>query len=287
MRRSNGFTLVELLVVVGIIGMLASMLVPTIRVALAIAEANVCLGQLKGVGTALQLYRQQNDQRWPWIANVRSDWSKVPTGASRDQPLPQDNTDPGERSITALMFLLVREGQPAKLFVCPSDSDAVEDTQVRRDHDGDPETPMEYYGDFAGSRNVSYSYQAPVRRGDEGFVNGVADDDAAGVIVAEKTPAAGDPAWRPDALAADTPIETVRANLSPNHRGIGVINVLRVGLDVTQPRRPDVGTDLDNIYTASGRRQTGARDGVSLSVLQHLSARDGFLIGPVADANQP
>jgi len=286
MRRPNGFTLVELLVVVGIIGMLASMLVPSIRMAIALTEANVCMGRLKGVGTALQIYRQQNDHRWPWIDHVTSDWSKTPTGTNRDKALPPEKADPGPRALTALLFLLVRDGHPAGLFVCPADAEAAEDTDTRWDHDGDADTPMDYYRDFAGAANVSFSLQAPVKKGDR-YVSGLSDTDSAAVLVADKSPAADDPSWRPVALTADAPRGVLRESLTRNHPMIGAVNVLRAGLDVMQAKRPDIGIDHDHIYTASGRPQVGAREGTSLDLSQHLSVRDSFLLGPVRDANQP
>ena len=280
MRRKKAFTLVELLVVVGIIGMLAAMLIPTIQVALRIAEMGVCAGNLKGVGTAVQIYRSQNDQRWPWIPNVRSDWSKGATGTNRDVDLPLADEDPGERSLTAVMFLLVRDGQSPGLFVCPSDTRAESDRNVRWDHDGDRATRNVYYWDFASARNVSYSWQAPVRKGDT-YVNGMTDDDAAAVILADRSPAWPDGDWTPDALDARTTTDVLRDNISPHHRGIGRLNVLRTDMAVMKVRRPDVGVDRDNIYTASGQKAVGARDGTSLNLADHLTPTDTFVIGPV------
>ncbi len=286
MRRMNGFTLVELLVVVGIIGMLAGMLVPSIQAAVRIAEAKVCMTHLRSIGTAIQMYRSQNDQNWPWIRHVSSDWSHVPTGTQRHADPRDDPKHPGERSITALLFLLVRERNSPGLFVCPGDDEALPDTDVKWDHDGDPATPSVFAWDFAEARNVSYSVQAPVMRGDE-YVSGMSDDDGAAVLVGEKTPVAFDPDWTPAAVAGTTSPEELRRNLSSNHRSLGVLNVLRADLSVFQAKRPDVGIDSDNIYTASNRKEVGAREAVSLDLAHHLSLRDTFLIGPVADSPEP
>ena len=283
MRRTRAFTLVELLVVVGIIGILAGMLVPYLVTATKDVEGKVCMSNLRNLGTGVQLYRQHNDQRWPWIPNVSSDFSQVATGTNRDKDPWENPENPGERSITAVMFLLVRDLQPPGLFVCPSDEGASEDTRTRWDHDANEDTPSAFYWDFASERNVSYSWQAPVKRGEK-YVNGLSDVDPAAVVLGERTPGSFDPSWQPTAMTERMSGDGIRHNMSRNHRGGKVINVLRVDMSVTQRKRPDIGLDHDNIYTASGKKQVGSREATSLDLAQHLSPADTFLIGPVGES---
>lgn len=63
---SRGFTLVELLVVIGIIAVLISMLLPTLNRARSAAGSVTCLANLRQMGTALQLYAQNNRGLAPW-----------------------------------------------------------------------------------------------------------------------------------------------------------------------------------------------------------------------------
>jgi type II secretory pathway pseudopilin PulG len=60
-----GFTLTELMVVVGLIALLISLLMPAITKARAAAQASVCLSNLRQMGTAWQMYLTDNKSRLP------------------------------------------------------------------------------------------------------------------------------------------------------------------------------------------------------------------------------
>jgi prepilin-type N-terminal cleavage/methylation domain-containing protein len=65
MNRRRAFTLVELLVVIAVIAILASILFPVFAQAREAARSNTCAANLRQLGIALQLYGRDHDGRYP------------------------------------------------------------------------------------------------------------------------------------------------------------------------------------------------------------------------------
>ncbi|MDD2708178.1 MAG: prepilin-type N-terminal cleavage/methylation domain-containing protein [Verrucomicrobiae bacterium] len=71
MKTTKAFTLVELLVVLGIISMLAALLSPALRQAREQSRRIVCMNNLRQIGVALHQYSADNDGRLPTIDQWR------------------------------------------------------------------------------------------------------------------------------------------------------------------------------------------------------------------------
>jgi len=86
MKKHNrkGFTLVEIMIVVAIIGLLAAIAIPNFVSARATAATNACLANLRQLDSAIQMYQIDNGS-WPSQFSDLSDYLRnVPTTCPAD-----------------------------------------------------------------------------------------------------------------------------------------------------------------------------------------------------------
>jgi prepilin-type N-terminal cleavage/methylation domain-containing protein len=121
MRKMNAFTLIELLVVIAVIAVLMAIIMPALSKAREQGLATVCKGNMKGYSIALQMYLQDNEDRFlnPWALYF-----------PRTSAYPDEGGNPQNRWCNGAMDLnqFPERGGPffrsylknAKAYICPT-----------------------------------------------------------------------------------------------------------------------------------------------------------------------
>lgn len=115
----RGFTLVELLVVIGIIALLISILLPSLNRARESAQTVSCASQLRQIGQMMSLYVNQEKGWLPPLADASGTWEQILTetlmGVSKSEQMAQYWQDP------ATQVAYINE-MAYKLFYCPTNA---------------------------------------------------------------------------------------------------------------------------------------------------------------------
>jgi prepilin-type N-terminal cleavage/methylation domain-containing protein/prepilin-type processing-associated H-X9-DG protein len=119
--RRNGFTLIEMLVVMAVLAVLAALLLPVLARARASARTTTCVSNLRQLGSAFAMYAQDHDERLP---DFHSDPESVAAAAGllywHDRFCRGLSLAPDEVSFVMLLEPYVRSPEVA---FCPADGD--------------------------------------------------------------------------------------------------------------------------------------------------------------------
>ncbi len=151
-RKLSGFTVIELMVVIGVIGILLSLALPAMRSARDAGRRVVCVANLKGLGATMQMYTQTHHGRYPFSPNDE-DLAYESDGTTFYQFSPDADRTAGitistwdvEISWPAMMHKVAPWREHFESWVCPG---------AERGPDG----PWNGIGASPGMGRSSYSY---------------------------------------------------------------------------------------------------------------------------------
>jgi prepilin-type N-terminal cleavage/methylation domain-containing protein/prepilin-type processing-associated H-X9-DG protein len=280
---TKGFTLVELLVVIGIIALLISILLPSLNRARETANRVKCASNMRQIGQAILLYANDNKGAYPRTVGNLSGGVTWGTGATSSDPF-VSGTAVSSNDVTSALFLLLRAGDiTSEVFTCPSSN------AQKWDYGGGTNTAQNW-SNWNGSSglltNMSYSYEDPYPSSaavSSGFkLNtsisaeyAVASDLNPGSSSVHVSGTGG----QVDTITTGSSAKQMMAANSTNHAGAGQ-NVLFGDGHVEFDQNPFVGVQRDDIFTCYTTPQAAGTPGGS-----DMHGSSGAILNGPGDGN--
>ena len=253
----GGFTLVELLIVIGIIAMLMALLLASMEVVRHRGYIAKCAANLHTIGQALAMYANENHGNYPRTRWVPGAPLTSGTGAAASDPFLAGGA-PSPNDVSAAAFWLLRSQRlPAAVFICPYN----DVTNFSAD-DANPQARSNFT-DYKS--NLSYSFADPypdtalAARGYRWCVRAhAAAEFAVAADLNSGTSHAG--------LGPQSPNRAMQDANSRNHEGDGQ-NVLYADGHVDWRQSVFAGVNADDIYADRSGTLTGPPSDVDDSLL--------------------
>jgi prepilin-type N-terminal cleavage/methylation domain-containing protein/prepilin-type processing-associated H-X9-DG protein len=129
-RRSSAFTLVELLVVIGIIALLISILLPALNRARQASQVTVCLSNMRQLAVAVAAYASSNKNTLPEAVMSNTTGRPGPLASSAPSGSPINYTSPAGTGTILVMPSIGEALQPYlgkgdAVWKCPNGNDSI------------------------------------------------------------------------------------------------------------------------------------------------------------------